>query len=123
MPRAIPTNIYQSIDITPVEIPTRLRLPQSRTDQIRQFIREEMSRSAHLQGHETFDEADDLEPDDEEALPFTPYEMSDLEPPAPLQNGVAPQGAGPADPAPSKVPAGDSSAPSVDSPAPGNVPS
>lgn len=100
MPRPSPQNIYQTIDNTPVEMPTRLRLPQNRTDQIRQYIREEMSRAALDQGHETFEEADDLEPDDEEGLPYTPYELSSLEPLSPLQNGVAPTGAGPVNPAP-----------------------
>lgn len=96
---------YEYPDNTPVEIPTRLRLPQSRTDQIRQFIREEMSRASSEQGHETFEEADDLEPDDDESTPFTRYELMDLEPPVseptpPLQNGVQPEGQAPANPAP-----------------------
>lgn len=101
-----PQNIYQRIDTTPVEIPTRLRLPQSRTDQIRQYIREELSRVAADQGHESFEEADDLEPDDEVEEPLTKYELMDLEPPTPLQNGVAAQPQPPADPAASsEVPA------------------
>lgn len=99
------STIYQTLDDTPVEIPTRLRLPQSRTDQIRQYIREEMSRAAADQGHESFEDADDFDLDDEEDMPLSPYEIRMLEPPAPLQNGVAPQGAGPVVPAPSEVPA------------------
>lgn len=95
---------FERVDNTPVELPTRLRLPQSRTDQIRQFIREEMSRAAFDQGHDTFGEADDLEPDDEDYLPVSPYEMNELEPPAPLepppplQNGVEAEGRPAADP-------------------------
>lgn len=94
-------DILEPIDRTPVEIPTRLRLPQNRTDQIRQYIREEMSRAVQSQGAETFEEADDLEPDDEEGLPYTPYEVRELEPPAPLQAAVAAPAAAPVVPAPS----------------------
>lgn len=97
---------YQTIDTTRVEVPTRLRLPQNRTDQLRQYIREELSRAAADQGHESFEEADDIEPDDEDAMPYSPFELHALEPTTPLQNGVAPQGAAPVAPAPSpEVPA------------------
>lgn len=91
MPRFHQDNPYEQVDNTPVEMPTRLRLPQSRTDQMRAFIRQEMSRQAAETGHETFEEADDFEINEED-LPLTPYELMDLEPPAepttPLQNGV-----------------------------------
>lgn len=95
-----PSNIYQEIDTTPVELPTRLKLPQNRTDQIRAFIRHELSQKAAFEGMESFEEADDLEPDDEENLPLTPYELMELEPPTPLQTGVAAQPQAPVDPAP-----------------------
>lgn len=90
---------FEPVDNTPVEIPTRLRLPQSRTDQMRRFIREEMSRHVADQGHETFAEADDIEPDDEENMPMSPYELMELEPPAPLQTDVKAEGQPPVDPA------------------------
>lgn len=93
-------NGYEPVDNTPVEIPTRLRLPQTRTDQIRQFIREEISRAAHNQGIETLEESDDIEPDDEDAMPYSRYELQNLEPfepPAKPQEAV---GLAPADPAP-----------------------
>lgn len=96
---------FERVDDTPVELPTRLRLPQSRTDQIRQFIREEMSRASASQGHETFEEADDVEPDDDDHLPLSRYEMNDLEPPAPFEPPTPPkdvvkaEGQPPVDPA------------------------
>lgn len=100
---------YEHLDTTPVEIPTRLRLPQTRTDQIRAFIREELSRKAAHDGQESFEEADDIEPDDDEgALPYSAYEERDLEPPAFGQPGSPPAkpavavpavGGAPADPA------------------------
>lgn len=95
----------ERVDNTPVELPTRLRLPQSRTDQIRQFIREEMSRASASQGHETFEEADDVEPDDDDHLPLSRYELLELEPPAPVEppsppkDGVKAEGRPPVDPA------------------------
>ncbi|UOF80428.1 hypothetical protein [Microviridae sp.] len=89
---------FEPVDNTPVEIPTRLRLPQSRTDQIRAYIRAELSRQATESDFESFEEADDLEPDDEEGLPFTPYEMADLEPAAPPEP-LTKQGEGEAQPA------------------------
>lgn len=96
---------FEPVDDTPVAIPTRLRLPQSRTDQIRAFIREEMSRAAADQGHETFAEADDLEPDDEEDLPLSPYEELLFEPPSPPIDRQEAVGQAPVDPAPpSEVP-------------------
>jgi len=100
-------NIYEPVDNTPVEIPTRLRLPQSRTDQIRMYIREELSRAAQSQSHETFEEADDVEPHDEENLPLTRYVAMLLEPDVALQHDAAPTKPGervapaPVDPAPS----------------------
>lgn len=94
---------FEPVDNTPVEIPTRLRLPQSRTDQIRQFIRMELSRQADSSGHETFEEADDLEPDDDGDMPLTRYELMELEPPAPAEplstNPVEAEGQPPAVPA------------------------
>lgn len=82
---------YEKVDRTPVEIPTRLRLPQSRTDQIRAFIREEISRKAEAAGVETFEEADDIEPNEDEGeLPFSPYELNELEPPAAVSSSGAP---------------------------------
>lgn len=95
---------YERVDDTPVELPTRLRLPQSRTDQMRAFIRHELSLQAQDQGHESFEEADDFEIDEEDA-PLSKYELMDLEPPAPpeltppLQNSVEAVGQPPVDPA------------------------
>lgn len=89
---------FERVDNTPVEIPTRLRLPQSRTDQIREFIRYELSRQSEENGRETFEEADDLEPDDEE-LPYSAYEMQELEPSAPFEKPGEAVGQPPAVPA------------------------
>lgn len=59
-------------DPTPVEIPSRLRIPQRQVDRIRDMVRHEMSQRAQAAGAESFEEADDFEMDDVE---FTsPYE-------------------------------------------------
>jgi hypothetical protein len=88
----------QTIDTTPVELPTRLRIPQNRTDQIRAYIREEISRASLNTGHESFEESDDIEPDDGDEMPYSPFELHELEPATPLQNGVAAQAAPAVDP-------------------------
>lgn len=108
------TNDYEPVDNTPVGIPTRLRLPQSRTDQIRSFIRQELSNQALEQGHETFEEADDFEIDEEDS-PLSPYELHDLEPPAPPDPVTAkpPEAAG----QPPAVPAASSEVPAASEPA------
>lgn len=98
---------YEIPDNTPVSIPTRLRLPQSRTDQIRQFIRAELSRQALDQGHETFSEADDFELDDGETW-VSPYE-GDFDPPGGI-GGEAP------DADVNKAPAGEQTSTAVPDP-------
>lgn len=94
---------YSYPDNTPVEMPTRLKLPQSRVDQMRDFIRQELSRVAADKGMETFEEADDIEPDDEDFEPLTRYEAMLLEPdpvpddiPASSQEAVGQPPVGPA---------------------------
>lgn len=58
-------------DPTPVEIPVHLNIRHS--DHIRDIIRQELSRFAEDQGHETFEEADDFDCDDD-FDPASPYE-------------------------------------------------
>lgn len=100
---------YEIPDNTPVELPSRLRVPQSRVDQIRGYIREEMSRSAAKDQQESFEEADDFNlPDGEDW--FSPYEET-FEPPSPPESkkdsprGDAPEGGteSPSDPKPDIV--------------------
>lgn len=73
---------FEPVDNTPVEMPTRLRLPQTRVDQMRSFIRSELSRQSQAEGFETIEEADDFDVGEEGELPYTPYELTELEPPA-----------------------------------------
>lgn len=69
---------YEVPDPRPVEMPSRLRLPQNRADQIRSFIRSELSRQAEDQGHESFQEADDF---DMEEVDFSSAYEVDFDPP------------------------------------------
>lgn len=93
---------YEPVDNTPVEMPTRLRLPQTRTEQIRQFIRQELSFKAQQEGVETFQEADDFEIEDDQE-PFSPYEVIEFDGDPTLEEAVSPSGeqgvVAPADPA------------------------
>lgn len=94
----------EPVDNRPVEIPTRLRLPQSRTDQIRSFIRQELSQVAQAQKFESFEDSEDFEIDEDAEPALTPYEMADLEPVAPPDlppvDGVKAEGPAPVVPAP-----------------------
>jgi len=63
---------FEHPDPRPVEVPTRLKLPQRQVDRVREIIRQEMSRAAVANGVESFDEADDFSMEDVE--PFSPYE-------------------------------------------------
>lgn len=67
-------------DQTPVEVPTGLRRPPSIHEEIKRFIRSELSRQAQANEMETFEEADDFEIDDSEIddLP-TPYQLREPE--------------------------------------------
>ena len=67
---------YEVPDQTPVSLPTRLRLPQSRAAQIQGFIRAELSRAASDKGFETFEESNDLEVGENEQFGITAYERS-----------------------------------------------
>lgn len=66
-------------DQTPVEVPLRFTRPLSMQDEIRRFVRQELSNRAADDGAESFEEADDFEVDDDEDL-ASPYELMAEEP-------------------------------------------
>lgn len=68
-------NNHEILDDTPVAMPMRFRR-QSFVDQMREFVRQELSRQAEQQNHETFEEADDFYIEDDD-LPRTRYELDD----------------------------------------------
>lgn len=59
-------------DPRPIEVPSRLKMPQRQVDRVREIIRQEFSRRAMEDGKESFEEADDFDIPGEE--PFSPYE-------------------------------------------------
>lgn len=61
-------------DTTPVAIPAGWERPLSLHEQIKRFIRTELSSQAELQGEESFEEAEDFDVD-EEPDPVSPYEV------------------------------------------------
>lgn len=105
-------NGFEIPDNTPVEVPTRLRGGTSRIEQIRRFVRFEMSQQAARQGEETFEEADDFSLAGGEEW-FSPYEEN-FEPPIPAEP-VA--GGGPAVGGEAKPP-GDRAEPGAGAPPP-----
>lgn len=72
-------NGFEVPDNTPVETPTRLRMPVSQVQRMRDIIRNELSMAARAEGFETQEEADDFSIDDEGLI--SPYEIN-FEPPA-----------------------------------------
>lgn len=63
-------------DPRPLEMPAGMSRPATIEEQIQRYVRGALSRMASEQGAETFEEADDLNVDDDEADDFlTPYEV------------------------------------------------
>lgn len=62
-------------DSRPMAMPAGMRVPESLAETMRRLIRVEMSRQAVESGQESFEEADDFDVDDGEALMATPYEL------------------------------------------------
>lgn len=90
-------------DPTPVELPLRLRKPETQEDMMRRIVLEEhLSRQAREEGLETFAEADDFEID-EDPDPISHYEVLDLEGESPYSlEGDPPARAPDTEPAPGK---------------------
>jgi len=66
----------ESLDITPVELPIGYQKPESLAEQMRRFIKTEVSNQAAQDNLGTFTEEDDFELDEEI---LTPYELTDME--------------------------------------------
>lgn len=66
----------------PISVPGRLERPLTLQEQIQRLMRIELSRQASVQGNETFDEANDLDPDEDESddTAYTVMEDEFLEP-------------------------------------------
>ena len=67
-------------DSTPVHIPGNSHKPPSLREDMRRFIREELSKHAQSQEAETFEDADDFEEDHPDMDMLTPYTVIDLKP-------------------------------------------
>lgn len=65
------------IDPTPVEWPVGVNIPESLEQKIARMVRTQVSDYALSQGAESFDEADDFDIDDPEALPGSAHELDD----------------------------------------------
>lgn len=62
-------------DPTPLSIPSGFRKPLSIHEQIKRFVREELSQVAEDHKAESFEEADDFDVEDEDPDPLSPYEI------------------------------------------------
>lgn len=66
---------YEVLDDTPVSRPVRFSPPPTLQEQIKRFVRVELSRQAEEQGEETFEDADDFDVGDDYD-PKSPWELS-----------------------------------------------
>lgn len=55
--------------------PPNAHQPLSIQEEIRRFVRQELSQQAEAEGNETFDEADDFEEEDPDIIPLTHHEV------------------------------------------------
>ncbi len=70
----------ERVDNTPVEVPVGYGHPTPLREQMKMWIREEMSAAAEEAGEETFEEADDFDVDDADEVDIiSPYELSELQ--------------------------------------------
>lgn len=67
-------------DPRPVEVPLSFQRPPSLQEEIKRFVRLELSKRAASQELESFDEADDFDVDDEDPLPVSAYEVREMVP-------------------------------------------
>lgn len=67
---------YEVLDNRPLSRPVGWSTPLSLQDQIRMFVRRELSQQAGNVGSETFEEADDFDCDDDPELK-SPYEVDE----------------------------------------------
>lgn len=66
-------------DPTPVEWPLGLSRPLSLQDEIKRFVRSELSRAAAADGFESFEEANDFEVDDDEGDMASAVDVMELQ--------------------------------------------
>lgn len=65
------------LDPTPVEWPLGVSVPESLEQKIARMVRLGVSEAADRDGFETFEEADDFDVDDPEAVPGSTHELDD----------------------------------------------
>lgn len=67
---------HEILDPTPVEMPLQWSRPPTLQEQIKAFVRRELSEQAAAAGAETFDEADDFDIEDDPIDPSSPWELN-----------------------------------------------
>lgn len=67
---------HEILDPTPVEMPMQWKRPPTLQEQIKAFVRRELSEQAAAAGAETFEEADDFDIEDDPLDPQSEWEMN-----------------------------------------------
>lgn len=65
-------------DQEPIEVPLEFKRPPTLQEEIKRYIRVEMSRAAEEEGLETFEEADDFSDDDDD-FPLSQHELTEMQ--------------------------------------------
>ena len=104
------------LDVTPVEVPLEFRNPPSIKEELQRYVRYEISRIGQEEGYESFQEADDLEEEDEPEW-TSQYEVVDMEPESEESlDGTSTPPTAEAGEEPASSPASDAQAAEADSP-------
>ncbi len=69
----------EEVDPIPIAPTVNQSKPETLQDEIRRFIRQEVSTHAELAGNESFEEADDFEEENPEHLDLSPYEFVEIQ--------------------------------------------
>lgn len=67
---------HEILDPTPVEMPMQWKRPPTLQEQIKAFVRRELSEQAAAAGAETFEEADDFDIEDDPLDPLSEWELN-----------------------------------------------
>ena len=81
----------QIMDSKPLAVPAGYHAEPAFMEAVKLYIRGELSRLVPAVGKETFEDADDFDVDDENALPVSPHELDEMQEEAPPARELARQ--------------------------------
>lgn len=73
----------EDLDLTPVALPVDFDRPPTIQQLVAQYVQGSLSAQAAEEGYGTFEEEDDFEPEEEELLPLSGFEVLEMAPDTP----------------------------------------